>query len=122
MSTSTAQNAFQDHLNGQSAVILVVFVIVSVFVIYPVQIPLLNVVQRNLLRALRVTRILEPKTTDALSQRRLYFPLSLETAPVIGVLLLLATTTINGSTIRLGVKGDENVKPYDVLVLFISLV
>jgi Na+/H+ antiporter NhaD/arsenite permease-like protein len=35
--------------------------------------------------------------------------------------LLLATTTIHGSTIRLGIVGDENVKPYDVLVLFISL-
>ncbi|KAM0786511.1 hypothetical protein ACM66B_001969 [Microbotryomycetes sp. NB124-2] len=47
--------------------------------------------------------------------------LDLRTAPVTGVVLLLITTTIDGSVLRLGIVGDESVRPYDVLVLFFSL-
>ncbi|GAA5911579.1 hypothetical protein JCM5296_005253 [Sporobolomyces johnsonii] len=56
-----------------------------------------------------------------LEDRRLYIPLDLRTAPVIGCLLLLATTTIDGSVVRLGIVGEGGARPYDVLVLFISL-
>lgn len=55
-------------------------------------------------------------------ERRLSFPLDLRTAPVAGVVLLLITTTIDGSVLRHGIVGEEGVRPYDVLVLFISLV
>lgn len=113
--------AVQDHLNGHSGFLLGVFVVVSAFVIWPVRIPLLRPLRKPLLKLLKGCRILSESDHERLSQSELYFPVSLETAPVIGVLLLLASTTIDGSTIRLGVKGDENVKPYDVLVLFISL-
>lgn len=113
--------AVQDHLNGHSGFLLAVFVVVSAFVIWPLRIPLLRPLRKPFLKLLKGCRIISESDHDRLSQSELYFPLSLETAPVIGVLLLLASTTIDGSTIRLGVKGDENVKPYDVLVLFISL-
>lgn len=53
---------------------------------------------------------------------RMSLPLDLRTAPVAGVILLLITTTINGSVLRSGIVGEEGVRPYDVLVLFISLV
>lgn len=112
----------QDHLNGFSGFILAVFIVVSVFVIWPVHIPLPRFLQSLLLKLLKALRIIGSREFDSLSARKLRFPLSLETAPLIGVIILLASTTIDGSTIRLGVKGDENVKPYDVLVLFISLV
>lgn len=111
-----------DHLNGHSGFILAVFCVVSIFVIWPLRIPLPGPVQRFLLRCLKGSRVISSSDQDGLAKRRLYFSLSLKTAPVIGVLLLLATTTINGSTIKLGIVGDENIKPYDVLVLFISLV
>ncbi|KAK5195023.1 hypothetical protein LTR96_010645 [Exophiala xenobiotica] len=113
----------QDHLNGHSGFILAVFCIVSILVIWPARIPLPNNVQRLLLLALRRGRIIsDDEYSRTLSaRRRLYFSLSLKTAPPIGVILLLATTTIHGSTITLGIKGDESIKPYDVLVLFISL-
>ncbi|KAK5216272.1 hypothetical protein LTS03_002415 [Exophiala xenobiotica] len=113
----------QDHLNGHSGFILAVFCIVSILVIWPARIPLPNNVQRLLLLALRRGRIIsDDEYSRTLSaRRRLYFSLSLKTAPAIGVILLLATTTIHGSTIKLGIKGDESIKPYDVLVLFISL-
>ena len=112
---------FQDYLNGHSGVILAVFIVVSVFVIWPVHIPVVPFIQKPFLKLLRTCRIIDRSDHDRYSAQRLHFPLSLKTAPPIAVLLLLATTTINGSTIRLGVKGDENVKPYDVLVLFIAL-
>lgn len=112
----------QNHLNGYSGFILGVFVVVSIFVIWPARIPLPGLLQSLLLKSLKALRIIGNHEFDSLSSRKLRFPLSLETAPLIGVIILLASTTIDGSTIRLGVKGDENVKPYDVLVLFISLV
>ena len=112
----------QDHLNGQSGFLLAVFIVVSILVIWPVKIPLPGPFQRVLLAVLKSTRIINENERKRLSARTLRFPLGLETAPVIAVILCLATTTINGSTVRLGIKGDANIKPYDVLVLFISLV
>ncbi|GAA5926803.1 uncharacterized protein JCM15063_000374 [Sporobolomyces koalae] len=53
--------------------------------------------------------------------RRLSIPLDLRTAPLIGCIVLLATTTIDGSVVRAGIVGDGGARPYDVLVLFISL-
>ncbi|KIW69657.1 hypothetical protein PV04_05521 [Phialophora macrospora] len=111
----------QDHLNGHSGFILAVFCVVSALVIWPVKIPLPVCLQNILLVTLLRTRIIGSREFHALSKRCLHLHLSLTTAPVVAVILLLATTTIYGSTIRLGIVGDENVKPYDVLVLFISL-
>ncbi|KAJ9633531.1 uncharacterized protein PV06_06174 [Exophiala oligosperma] len=111
----------QGHLNGHSGFILAVFCVVSIFVIWPLRIPIPKAAQRRLLILLRSARIISHHDHDKLSQQRLHFSLSLKTAPIIGVILLLATTTIHGSTIKLGIKGDASIKPYDVLVLFISL-
>jgi len=118
----SASIAAQDHLNGYSYFILVVFIVVSFFVIFPVRIPLPAYLQRSVVKFLESVRIISHGDAKALSKLRLGFPLSLATAPVVGVVLLLATTTIHGSTIELGIKGDGSVKPYNVLVLFISLV
>ncbi|EXJ67067.1 uncharacterized protein A1O5_09713 [Cladophialophora psammophila CBS 110553] len=117
----SSTNGQQDYLNGHSGFILAVFCVVSLLVIWPVKIPLPAVLQRLLLSMLLNTRVIGFNDFKALSNRRLHVHLSLTTAPVIAVILLLATTTIHGSTIRLGIVGDETVKPYDVLVLFISL-
>ena len=111
----------QNYLNGHSGVILAVFIIVSAFVIWPIYIPLPPAVQRPYLRLLLLCRVVSRHDYDRLSVRALRISISLETAPVIGVIIALATTTIDGTTIRLGIEGDGNVKPYDVLVLFISL-
>ena len=54
--------------------------------------------------------------------KRLKLVLDLRTAPVVGCIFLLATTVIDGSVVRLGIVGEDGVRPYDVLVLFISLV
>lgn len=108
-------------LEAHSYVILPVFIIVSLFVIWPIRIPLGRRLTSFVLRSCCKLRIINAyDASDAATS--LHFPLDLRTAPVIGVILLVATTTIDGSTIRLGVVGDESIKPYDVLVLFISLV
>jgi hypothetical protein len=59
----------------------------------------------------------EPATDE-----RVHFTLGLATAPVIGVLLLLASTSIGGQVLRNGIVGIQGVKPYDIMTLFISLV
>ncbi|WWD15676.1 hypothetical protein CI109_100098 [Kwoniella shandongensis] len=53
------------------------------------------------------------------SPRRVYFPLDLRTAPVIGVLILLASTCISGAVVRRGIVGSSGVRPYDIMTLFI---
>jgi hypothetical protein len=67
----------------------------------------------------------EPEPVDRdqpeLLNKRYTFPLGLSTAPVIGVFLLLATTSIPGSVVRTGIVGSQGVKPYDIMTLFISL-
>ncbi|WVQ98459.1 hypothetical protein IAU59_005584 [Kwoniella sp. CBS 9459] len=49
----------------------------------------------------------------------LHIPLDLRTAPVIGVLLLLASTCIPPSVVRRGIVGSAGVRPYDIMTLFI---
>lgn len=54
-------------------------------------------------------------------EERLTLVVDLHWAPVAGVVLLLITKTINGSVLRLGIVGEDGIRPYDVLVLFIAL-
>ena len=53
--------------------------------------------------------------------KRLQIKLDLVWAPLLGVLLLLITTTIGSHEIVLGIAGSEGVKPYDVLILFMCV-
>jgi hypothetical protein len=45
-----------------------------------------------------------------------------QTAPLIAVLLLLATGVLHGKEIREGITGTSGVEPLDIMALFISLV
>ena len=129
--------AAHNNLNGFSGFGLAVFIAVSkcppnpqsspvnlyspVFcVIYPIRIPLPLFIKKPLRSLLVACRLVEPDIKPAADRWTL--KLSLETAPFIGVILLLITTTINGSVVKLGIIGEEGVRPYDVLVLFICLV
>lgn len=55
------------------------------------------------------------------SRTRHYVTLNHVWTPAIGILFLLATKTIGGEQIRLGIVGEEGVEPYDVLALFLGL-
>ncbi|PWN25485.1 hypothetical protein BDZ90DRAFT_233936 [Jaminaea rosea] len=52
---------------------------------------------------------------------RVYLNLNHVNAPIVGILFLLATKTIGGEQIKLGIVGDGHVEPYDTLLLFLSL-
>ncbi|KZS87743.1 hypothetical protein SISNIDRAFT_476169 [Sistotremastrum niveocremeum HHB9708] len=51
----------------------------------------------------------------------LRFIIGHKTAPVIAVLLLLVSTSIDGSVVRDGILGVDGVNPLDIMALFISL-
>lgn len=54
--------------------------------------------------------------------KRMQLVLGLASAPVAGVLLLLASTCIPGSVVRGGIVGNGGVRPYDIMTLFLSFV
>jgi hypothetical protein len=86
-------------------------------VIWPIRIPLplfLTSLKRHLVSSTPVS--------DGASRERMHFKLGLETAPVIGVLVLLAGTCIPGSVLADGIVGSEGVRPYDIMTLFLSFV
>lgn len=58
-----------------------------------------------------------PRRTEPLR-----FSIGHKNAPVIAVLLLLASTSINGSVVHDGILGVDGVNPLDIMALFISLV
>jgi hypothetical protein len=41
---------------------------------------------------------------------------------VVGVLVLLAAGAADGQTLRLGIAGDKYLKPYGIVILFMSQV
>lgn len=85
----------RDELNAHSWVALAVFLVVIVFVIRPVR--------------LKVFRI--------------PVPLDLATVPLLGVIILLASQTMTGTTLRDGFLGTNlGVQPYAIMLLFYSLV
>jgi hypothetical protein len=88
-------------------------------VIFPIKVPLPFAVSRLLYKTFVALRICDYSDEP---QGRWHVWLSLETAPFIGVLLLLATTTIDGSVIGHGIAGENGIRPYNVLALFIILV
>lgn len=53
-----------------------------------------------------------------------HFTLGIASAPVLGVLFLLATRSIGGDSVRDGIVGapESGVEPYAVMILFFSLV
>nr|ODN96870.1 hypothetical protein L204_03581 [Cryptococcus depauperatus CBS 7855] len=97
----------QRSIDARSIVTLIVFFAVNVPVIWPLRIPLPIWVGRAWERM------------GGRRRERMYFPLDLRTVPVLGVLVLLASTCIPGGVVRRGIVGSAGVKPYDIMVLFV---
>lgn len=132
-------------LNGHGIFAIIVFACVTLIVIYPIRIPfpfaLSEWVRKQFVHETgpssstssspppnaALSREASIISSDSLAPRndnppkRYYFTLNHVSAPMVGILLLLATKTIGGEEIKLGIVGDEGVEPYDVLALFISL-
>lgn len=116
-------------LSGHSIFGLVVFFVVMVFVIRPVKIPIPRTLTSAAAKVVHKLRSQsksagkknqQPESQDLGSQYHL--PLNLMTAPILGVLLLLATKTITFSNeVKLGIVGENGVKPFSIMILFLAL-
>jgi hypothetical protein len=97
--------------------------IIDILVIWPIHIPLPLFLTHLRNRFLPSTPSVDAEKPEEKEKAgRMYFKLGLETAPVIGVLVLLASTCIPGSVVRDGIVGSEGVRPYDIMTLFLSFV
>ncbi|KNF04309.1 hypothetical protein PSTG_02651 [Puccinia striiformis f. sp. tritici PST-78] len=119
-------------LDGFSIFGLIVVLLALVPVLFPIRIGLGEPITHVLKKIAICCRLIGPSSDSQASTSPEQPPnsptrpnwqlvLNLTTSPPIAVLVLLATTTINGSVIRSGIVGDGDSKPYDVLILFISL-
>lgn len=78
-----------------SVITLVVFFLSAIFVIQPVSIPIWP------------------------GKRRIW--ISLNTAPILAIAILWASQCLGPAQIRTGIVGADGVKPYNILILFITL-
>jgi Na+/H+ antiporter NhaD/arsenite permease-like protein len=85
-------------VSTKAIVTLLLFIISIIFVIVPVHIPL-------------------PKIYG----RRFRIPINLTTAPIATIAILWAAGCIGPGDIRDGIVGTDNIKPYNILILFFSL-
>lgn len=129
-------------LNGFGVFAIIIFACVSLIVIHPLRIRVPRVVSTPLRRISRKTWLFlagppEPNPdqqeqdaveqqlgstpSDSNDEEPMYITIDHVSAPVIGVIILLATTTIGGEQVKQGIVGEDGIEPYDVLALFISL-
>lgn len=111
---------------------LVVFAVVSLLCIAPLHLPLPRLLSCWLRAKWEAAeRLLGFREGDGMElsgappahdpPKPLHIPLTHVTAPVVGVLFLLATVSISGKQVRDGIAGEGDIYPYDVLVFFLSL-
>jgi hypothetical protein len=97
--------------------------ITDILVIWPIYIPLPLFLTHLRNRFLPTNASVDSEKPEGVEKgRRMHFKLGLETAPVVGVLVLLASTCIPGFVMRDGIVGSEGVRPYDIMTLFLSFV
>lgn len=132
MSSPEAQQ--RTSLDGHGIFAIIVFAVVALICIQPLSIPVPHRVSQAAVRAKH--RLVGPASTRPTEQEqeqkqdqphmvtepsRKYVTLNHVWTPAIGILFLLASKTIGGEQIKVGIVGEEGVEPYDVLALFISL-
>ncbi|CAL1712066.1 unnamed protein product [Somion occarium] len=97
---------------------LVLFLLSNLAVIFPFRIPVPRIFVSFLRDCLVYLYVLPVKSKPP---RRVYVHADYITVPLFSVLLLLATRSMDGSTIRRGVLGADGVEPLSILALFLSL-
>lgn len=129
-----AQDGDQTDLNTdkirewRSIVTLIIFVLTNINVLFPYHIPIYvpRVLVQWILDTLSALRIISPRQArsrhGALSAFcRFRFPMNFLTAPLIADLFLLAILAIGRDEVYGGVIEANNIKPYDIMLFFISL-
>ncbi|CCM02976.1 uncharacterized protein FIBRA_05091 [Fibroporia radiculosa] len=102
----------------RAILVLVFFLFSNAAVIFPVRIPVPHTILSKARAALVALGIVTPRTEPL---KRAFFPLNFISAPLLSVLVLLASGAINGAVVRDGIVGANGVKPLDIMALFISL-
>lgn len=145
-SESSSIDATKTSLDGHGIFAIIVFAIVALICIQPIHVPIpffiskrARLVRTKLFGSYdhnghREEDIEPPEATAAQpegqspseasqikKEKRSYLVFNHVWTPAIGILFLLATKTIGGEQIKLGIIGEEGVEPYDVLIFFISL-
>ncbi|KAF8271028.1 hypothetical protein EI94DRAFT_1770556 [Lactarius quietus] len=115
---NSGQPTYVQVTNWRSILTLVVFFLTNIVVIFPFRIPLPNFVVPAFRNALVKCRAI-PSTSEP--PRRQYLYVNFLSAPMIAVLLLLATKAINGAVLRHGILGTDGIQPINIMTLFISL-
>ncbi|KAI0002290.1 hypothetical protein BJV74DRAFT_973951 [Russula compacta] len=104
--------------NWRSILTLTVFFLSNIIVIFPFRVPLPRPAASFFHDVLVKFRIF-PRTSEP--PRRSYLPVNFLSGPIIAILLLLATRTINGVVLKHGILGADGVQPMSIMALFISL-
>ncbi|KAF9444897.1 hypothetical protein P691DRAFT_762994 [Macrolepiota fuliginosa MF-IS2] len=86
------------NIDRFSIVTLVFFFLSTIFVIQPIKIPI---------------------RLPYIGRRRI--PINLNTAPILAIAILWASQCLGPKQIRDGIVGTDGIKPYNILILFISL-
>ncbi|KAF9298550.1 hypothetical protein BGZ74_009343 [Mortierella antarctica] len=138
----------EEHaLDAHSWLVVVTFMVVIILVIHPVKIPLpipslssssKPSASQSSTQQHTADAIIDPSKPEqvgsesttasspvAKDRKKFSYSLTLDiaTAPVVGVLFLLATRSIGGHTLKNGIVGtpESSVEPYSVMILFFAL-
>ncbi|KAG0379028.1 hypothetical protein BGX24_001950 [Mortierella sp. AD032] len=134
-------------LTAHSWLVVITFMVVIAVVIHPIRVPLpipsfsrspsrpdqsiaqqkQQQQQQQVADETSANSVIADATATNQTKQKLIFPyhitLNIATAPVLGVLFLLATRSIEGNSVRDGIVGapESGVEPYAVMILFFSL-
>jgi len=109
--------ASRSYSDGHSIACLVLFLVAAFVTVRPIVIPITLPKQLGpLLYKLRL------RNEQLLKRRTYHLSIDLNVGPVAAVLILLASKSIGIVEFRAGIKGRGDLHPYDILLLFLSLV
>jgi len=109
--------ATRSYSDGHSIACLILFLVAACVTVRPIIIPI--TLPESLGSALYTLRL----RNDQLLKRRTYhLAIDLNVGPLAAVLVLLASKSIGIVEFRAGIKGRGDLHPYDILLLFLSLV
>jgi len=110
--------AGRSYDNPHSIAVLILFLLAAFVTIRPVAIPIS--IPRFVPKILHRLRLRDNQLP--LKKETYCFHIDLNVGPIAAVLILLASKSIGIIEFRAGIKGLGGVHPYDILLLFLSLV
>ncbi|KAG9285195.1 hypothetical protein G9A89_004410 [Geosiphon pyriformis] len=101
-----------------------IFLLVILFVVYPISVPI-PFTDRPPFRPKKQSNKRNVQRNQSIKSDckgySIHLPLNLATAPILGSLILLATTCIDAQVVLNGFVGSEGIQPYSIMILFYAL-